>query len=424
MDVAVSLDHQLLAVEAEHAVHVMLEVSVPTANPDAGRSPLILGVVLDRSGSMSGGPLATAVTAARDLLSRLPAGDRAALVAFDDQVEVVAGVGSPDRPELAAGLAALHSRGSTNLSGGWLKAAELLSDTKGEGPRRILLLTDGHANQGVVDPAVLAQMSRERGRAGIATSTIGLGEHFSEELLTGMATASGGSEHHAASVEDLPGVFAEEFADLAGLVIQNLSVEIRPGPGVTSVGLLNQYEVLPVEGGLQVQVGDAYAGERRRIVVEMGVPAIAALGPAQVAALVVRWVALGDAITHHQMTLPVVVNLVSADEAATTVPDATVTEEVTVLVAGKGAAVARRLAEEGRFDEARERLQADVAALRQLAPTSPRAALLLEQADELDSATDSLTAAAYSPMSSKALHYSSTNRSKRNRPRPNPGGAS
>lgn len=273
-----------------------------------------------------------------------------------------------------------------------------------------------------MDPAVLAQMARERGRAGIATSTIGLGERFSEELLTGMATASGGSEHHAASVEDLPRVFAEEFEDLAGLALQNLSVEVRPGAGVASVGLLNDYEVLPVEGGLQVQVGDAYAGERRRIVVELGVPAIAALGPAQVAEVVVRWVALGEEIAHHQVTLPVVVNLVSADEAVTAVPDATVTEEVTVLAAAKGAAEARRLAEEGRFDEARQRLEADVAMLRALAPTSPRAALLLEQADELQTASGSLSAEAFSPMSSKALHYASTNRGKRNRPRPGAGG--
>lgn len=422
MDVSVSLDHHLLAVEAEHAVHVMLELAVPEASPDASRAPLALGIVLDRSGSMSGGPLATAVTAAQDLLARLPAGDRAALVAFDDRVEVVAGVGSPTRQELAAGLAALHPRGSTNLSGGWLKAAELLGADKGEGPRRILLLTDGHANQGVVDPAVLAQMARERGRAGIATSTIGLGEDFSEELLTGMATASGGSEHHAASVEDLPRVFAEEFEDLAGLAIQNLSVEIRPGAGVTSVGLLNDYEVLPVDGGLQVQVGDAYAGERRRLVLELGVPAMAALGPAQVAELVVRWVALGQEITQHQTTLPVVVNLVSADEAATALPDAKVIEEVTVLAAAKGAAEARRLAEEGRFDEAKARVEADIAALRELAPSSPRAALLLDQADELQTASGTLDAVAYSPMSSKALHYASTTRSKRNRPRPGSGG--
>jgi hypothetical protein len=133
---------------------------------------------------------------------------------------------------------------------------------------------------------------------------------------------------------------------------------------------------------------------------------------------VVRWVALGEEVTHHEGTLPVVVNLVSADEAATAVPDATVTEEVTVLAAAKGAAEARRLAEEGRFDEARARLKSDVASLRDLAPSSPRAALLLEQAEELEAAEATLAPGAFSPMASKGLHYASTNRSKRNRPRP------
>jgi len=55
-------------------------------------------------------------------------------------------------------LADIEPRGSTNLSGGWLAGAHQLqpADATGAGVRRVLLLTDGLANAGEVDPQALA----------------------------------------------------------------------------------------------------------------------------------------------------------------------------------------------------------------------------------------------------------------------------
>ena len=53
--------------------------------------------------------------------------------------------------------------------------------------------------------------------------------------------------------------------------------------------------------------------------------------------------------------LPVVVNAVSADDAAASVPDAEVTEEVTVLLSARAQEEARDLADAGRLDEAQRR---------------------------------------------------------------------
>ena len=61
-------------------------------------------------------------------------------------------------------------------------------------------------------------------------------------------------------------IFAEEFEGLTTLVVQNISVEIRPDPAVEFLGVLNDYPAVEVPGGLQVQIGDGYGGEKRRIV--------------------------------------------------------------------------------------------------------------------------------------------------------------
>jgi Ca-activated chloride channel family protein len=61
-----------------------------------------------------------------------------------------------DKNGLLSVIGAMHAGGMTNLSGGWLAAADLLtrSETPGH-DARIILLTDGQANQGVCDSEAL-----------------------------------------------------------------------------------------------------------------------------------------------------------------------------------------------------------------------------------------------------------------------------
>ena len=110
------------------------------------------------------------------------------------------------------------------------------------------------------------------------------------ELLTQMADAGGGNAHYAATPDEAPGIFAHEFEGLVSLVAQNVSAEIRPSQEVAMLGVLNEYPAVQVPGGVQVQLGDAYAGERRRIVFELHIPEVAGLGVAKVADVVLRYV--------------------------------------------------------------------------------------------------------------------------------------
>jgi Ca-activated chloride channel family protein len=130
---------------------------------------------------------------------------------------------------------------------------------------------------------------------------------------------------------DAPGIFAKDFEDLVSLVAQNVSVEIRPATEVAFLGVLNEFPVVPVDGGVQVQLGDAFADERRRVVFQLHVPSVAALGVMNVAELVLRYVSVGEELAQHEVRVPLTVNRVSADDAAGAGADAEVTEEVVIL---------------------------------------------------------------------------------------------
>lgn len=419
MKATVRLEHQLLAVESEQTVHAMLELTAPPAPERASRPPLHLALVIDRSGSMAGPKLEVTKQCAEFLVRRLEPSDELALIAYDDEVNLLAPLAPVDQGLLPV-LASIVPGGQTNLSGGWLKGLEELRRASGDGPRKIVLLTDGLANVGVTDAPSLVAMTASAQRVTTGTTTIGFGQDFSEELLTAMADAGGGRSYHAASPEDAPGIFAEEFESLIHLVAQNVSVEIRPSEQVRVLGILNDHPQVPVPGGVQVQLGDAFADESRRVVFELHVPDMARLGVATIADVVVRYASVGEQVALHELTHPVTVNLVSADEAARSHADAEVTEEVLVLKAALAQQEAIRMADEGRFDAAKSLLESTAEELRKLAPHSERASELLEQAGGLDAAATLASPMSFDAASRKVMHYEAYRRGRRRRQGPGP----
>jgi Ca-activated chloride channel family protein len=409
MEANVRFDHQFLGVESEHAVHCMLEITVPEAG-DATRTPLRIALVLDRSGSMHGPKLEVAKRCASFLARHLAASDVLAIVTYDDQVDLVQALASVNSDAAQRVIDSIYAGGSTNLSGGWLKAIEELGRTD-DGVRRILLLTDGLANVGITDPAHLVSIARgTKERA--ATTTIGFGEGFDEDLLTAIADESGGATYFAETPDDAPAIFAEEFEGLTTLVAQNVSVEIVPSDEVELVGVLNEYPIVEVQGGLQAQLGDAYGGERRRLVFQLRIPELARLGPASVANVVLRYVTVGDAVAAHETTIPVTVNLVSADEAAVSTLDHEVVDEVVVLQAARAKKDAIRLADQGRFDDAKRTLDRAAEEIRRVAPSSARAADLIDEAKLLDRHASAMSAPDYSSVERKRMSSESWRRSR------------
>jgi Ca-activated chloride channel family protein len=171
---------------------------------------------------------------------------------------------------------------------------------------------------------------------------------------------------------------------LASLVAHNVSVEIRPTADVELVGVLNEYPTVVVPDGVQLQLGDAYGSERRRLVFELHVPQLAALGPARVADVVLRYVTLGGETAAHEVTVPVVVNLVSADEAATAEVDTEVTEEITLLQAARARREAIDRFDGGDLDGSAAGLMTAAGDLRSRSVAAARGSEFLAEAELLE----------------------------------------
>ena len=94
-----------------------------------------------------------------------------------------------------------------------------------------------------------------------------------------------------------------------------------------------------------------------------------------------------------------------AASAAASGPDAEVAEEVLILKAARAQEEAMRLADQGRFDEAKERLTGAAAELRTAAPGSAKAAELLDQAERMDVVAPMMAAPSYTAAMRKQMFY-------------------
>ena len=229
-------------------VEVLLRLQAPHRPADAApvaRQPQALALVIDKSGSMGGQPLEEAKRCARMVVERLHPDDRIALVEFDDRVRRLwPAVPRGDGQAQVAAIEAIVSGGSTDLHGGWHDGGQALTDVGGQGLKRVILLSDGCANQGETDLAVITGQCTHLAVQGISTSTYGLGEHFNEDLMVLMARAGGGNSYYGDKAEDLMEPFERELDLLDHLCLRDLRLTVTTPDGIT-VQMLNE---LPASG--------------------------------------------------------------------------------------------------------------------------------------------------------------------------------
>jgi Ca-activated chloride channel family protein len=380
----------------ENKIEVLLEIEAPPA-PEVDRQPLDVVAVIDRSGSMGGEPLHSVLRAVAQLLRSAAAGDRIAVVVFDDDVEVIVPLDHhTDVEAVARRVLSVRSGGSTNLSGGWFKALSLLEESgRPEALKRIVVLTDGHANVGLdkaetFAPAVVAGRVK-----GITTSCIGFADGYDEEFLAAVADAGSGNDYWCAGPDQAVRVFADEFDGLAAIVAQNVEVTFVRSDVTRKVKVRHDFPVTELDDRrVRATLGDSYGSETRKVLTTWKTNPREALGPVELGEVVLSWVSVVGEPVSHSVTLPVTVTVV---ENASIVTDPGASPEV------------RRMAELMRAERARRRARVaanagDFRRAQAFLVTAVDAFSTLGMADEVSIVREdmeSLESDTWSPMQSK-----------------------
>jgi len=273
------------------------------------RPPLSLAIVIDRSGSMEGKPLANAKAAATRLVDELEARDAFTIITYSSGVEIVVPITratAAGKNAARAAIEQIYDEGNTCISCGIEAAANELTRTPlGNGVRRMVLISDGQANSGLYDRNELAQLATETASRGMSISTVGVGLDFDEVTMTRLADVAHGHYYFVEDTERLSEMFATELGGLAQTVATGVSLVIMPMPGVVIEDAYG-YPVTRTRPGdrqlpdgvsvVTVPIADLRAGETRKVVLRATLPSN--VGALQVARFTLDWrTTSGDART-------------------------------------------------------------------------------------------------------------------------------
>jgi Ca-activated chloride channel family protein len=388
MRISAHLDVDVVAVETDDEISVLVELTAPPAPATEETQPRpvrTLQVVLDRSGSMRGDRLNGAITALQAVVDRLDPTDNFGVVAFDNTVMLPVPAGPlTSKADVRRAIGAITAGGNTNLSAGYLRGIQEARRVAGPAGATLLLISDGHANDGVTDLDALGGIAAQAHAQAVSTTTLGFGLGYDERLMSAIAHGGAGNELFAEESDTAVALISGEVEGLLSLTVQAASLLIRGASPVRRVRVLNELPVATTGDDVLVELGSFYADEPRRLLLVFEVPALAALGLAEVASLEFTYVEL-PALVQHTVTVPLYVNVVPADVAAGRVPDPTVRAEAMYQSVQQAKRRVSRHLSEGNVDAAMADLRDAQSTVRAAMSADLAAPMLAELATEAQS---------------------------------------
>lgn len=205
------------------------------ANERTDLRPLNLSLVIDKSGSMAAEDKMSRVKESlRTMIGQLRENDIVSITVFDNESRVLcsaARVGNGDA--LKRAIDSIYPGGSTNLHAGlMLGYREAQKNFERDATNRVILLTDGIANVGTIEPLRIAQESSEYNDQGIDLSTIGVGIDLDRELLRTLSKQGRGLFHFVADAQDIEKVFVKEVQSLISPVARRVTLDVEFDQGL------------------------------------------------------------------------------------------------------------------------------------------------------------------------------------------------
>ena len=258
---------------------VGLSLTLQADDLSAGDSPearnVDMVIVLDRSGSMQGRKLNDARRAVLKLLANLSAEDRFAMVTYSDGVQIASGlvnVTQDNRVHLETAVNGVRAGGGTNLGAGLQAGIDMLrTPYRSNSAARVILISDGLANKGIIDPKSLAGIASAAVEGEFAVSTVGVGIDFNEQLMTAIADRGTGHYYYLENPAAFAEVFQKELYNTQSARISGLKIQIPVNTGITLSDAAG-YPITVRNGQSVFYPGNLRSGQSRKLYLTLQIP--------------------------------------------------------------------------------------------------------------------------------------------------------
>lgn len=234
------------------------------------RIPLNISLVIDRSGSMAGDKIRNAKKAAKNVIEQLNEDDYVSIVIYDGSVDVLQETIHPyNKQSIKNKIDNIYERGGTNLMGGAMKGYELVKRKYRNGyVNRVLLLSDGLANEGITDPRQIERIVRKyNNEDGISISTFGVGADYNEDLMTAMAEAGTGNYYYIKDAAYIASILNRELSGYSQLTAQNVTLKIKI-PDYVTIEKVYGAKYDQVGRNIIVNMRDIFANETKGLLLK------------------------------------------------------------------------------------------------------------------------------------------------------------
>ncbi len=243
---------------------------------DGASRPVAMALVLDVSGSMSGEKLAQARQSVLEVVDRMRDDDRIALVTYSDAARVVqplARVGDV-RSRMHVTVPTIEVEGGTNIPSGLVLGAQALAEAPTDLVRRVVLMSDGRDGSNR-DLESIAQEVRTRADQGVTLSSLGVGADYDERYMARLADAGRGNYEFMRDGAQMRAFLSRELQQATRTTVERAVAEVTLPAGWR---LTRAYGCEATASGSTVRlpVGALFAGDERRLVLDLAVDAPAA----------------------------------------------------------------------------------------------------------------------------------------------------
>lgn len=254
--------------------------------------PVDLVVVLDRSGSMQGQKINHARQAVSQLIDQMGEKDRIGIITYSNHVETLSPLvhlNGAQRKRLVAAVNRIVPSGGTNLGGGLQSGISTAMYTEHSGrQRKIILVSDGLANQGITSVRALGAMAANGTEYDLGITTVGVGYDFNEVLMTTIADHGGGNYYFLENPRAFSAILQQEFETTRNVIAGNVELRIPLKDGVQLIDA-GGYPIRTEGSVAIIRPGDIMAGQQRTLYLSYRVPTTET-----------RDISLGDIQAHYQ----------------------------------------------------------------------------------------------------------------------------
>jgi Ca-activated chloride channel family protein len=341
---------------------VLLEVRGTDAAKARSAPPANLALVIDRSGSMKGTRLRNAINAASAAVERLNDGDRVSVIAFDNVTSVVVPpttIGTSTREQVIASIRSITLGGDTCISCGIEEGSLQLERSALGSVNRMIVLSDGDATKGVRDVPGFRSIGQRARDRGISVTTIGVDTAYNEKILSAIAQESNGRHYFVENDAALSKVFAAEAESLATTVASGAEVTVELAPGVELDRVFDR-AFRRAGNRVSVPLGSFTSGEVKTVLLKVRIPSQKE-GTALVADVNMTYrdlVADSDGRCDGRLAVQV-----TGDDALASDLDPVVAGRVQRSETAAVLKEANTLFDQGKREEARQRVQAQASSL-------------------------------------------------------------